>query len=74
MNVRQLELVLGLVGSTGSTTISFILPALFYLKLYPEDEFKGVRLLAKTLLVTGVLVMFVCLGVVIYHARVSAGH
>ena len=81
MEVTQLELVLGIIGSTGSTTISFILPAIFYLKLFRplgseratdgpevEEDFKGARLLAKALLVIGIVVMFVCLGVVIYHA------
>lgn len=74
MNVHQLELVLGIIGSTGSTTISFILPSLFFLKLFPEDEFKGSRNLAKALLVAGVMIMFVCLGVVIYHAQAGIGH
>ena len=72
MNVSQLEIVMGIIGSTGSTTISFILPAVFYLKLFPEDEWKGSRALARALLVLGILVMFVCLAVVIYHS--GTGH
>lgn len=84
MNVSQLELVLGIIGSTGSTTISFILPAIFYLKLFPEyvqgegpPDFGSQeagkrrnrrRSLAKALLVLGFVIMVVCLGVVVYHA------
>lgn len=35
LNVTQLDLVLGVCGSVSSTTISFILPALFYIELFP---------------------------------------
>ncbi|KAG9089407.1 hypothetical protein FRC07_012340, partial [Ceratobasidium sp. 392] len=35
--VDDLQLVLSFVGSTGSTTISFILPGLFYFKLFRND-------------------------------------
>ncbi|KDE05490.1 hypothetical protein MVLG_04178 [Microbotryum lychnidis-dioicae p1A1 Lamole] len=34
MFVSSLEVVLGFVGATGSTTISFILPAIFFLSLF----------------------------------------
>lgn len=68
INITQLELVLGIIGATGSTTISFILPALFYLKLFPAGEWRGSRMLARALLVAGIAVMIICLGVNIYHA------
>jgi amino acid permease len=68
LNVHQLELVLGIIGSTGSTTISFILPALFYLKLSPKSEFPGARGLAKALMSVGFVIMVVCLAINIYHA------
>ncbi|CAD6571679.1 MAG: hypothetical protein CYPHOPRED_004545 [Cyphobasidiales sp. Tagirdzhanova-0007] len=67
MNVTELALVMGIIGSTGSTTVSFILPSLFYLKLFPDNEWKGVRILARALFVMGFVIMFACLGVVIYH-------
>lgn len=38
VQVERLEIVLGFVGSTGSTTISYILPGLFFLKLFPEVD------------------------------------
>ncbi|KAJ4367811.1 hypothetical protein N0V86_009647 [Didymella sp. IMI 355093] len=38
MTVSSLSLVLAYVGSTGSTTISFILPGLFYFKISDPDS------------------------------------
>jgi len=38
VNVERLETVLGFVGSTGSTTISYILPGLFFRKLFPAEQ------------------------------------
>ena len=68
MNVDHLAIVLGFIGSTGSTTISFILPALFYLKLFPESEWRGARTCARILLCMGVVIMCVCLALNIYQA------
>ncbi|KAN0137005.1 Transmembrane amino acid transporter domain containing protein [Lactarius tabidus] len=39
--VDNLEMVLSFVGATGSTTISFILPGLFYWKLTKDDPSKN---------------------------------
>lgn len=68
INVSQLELVLGIIGSTGSVTISFLLPSLFYLKLFPESEWRGARTAARALLGVGVVIMIVCLIINIWHA------
>ena len=38
MTVSSLETVLAYVGSTGSTSISFILPGLFYYKISSPDS------------------------------------
>lgn len=38
MTVSSLEMVLAYVGSTGSTTISFILPGIFYYKISDPDS------------------------------------
>ncbi|BGP41308.1 hypothetical protein JCM10449v2_005285 [Rhodotorula kratochvilovae] len=70
MFVSSLEVVLGFVGATGSTTISFILPAVFFLSLFkdstdPRD--RRLRLGAMFLLAWGVLVMVVSLSLNIYH-------
>ncbi|WFD36071.1 hypothetical protein MCUN1_002942 [Malassezia cuniculi] len=54
--VRDLSLVLGVVGSFGSTAISFILPALLYTTLYPDKEELHYKA-AKVLGLWGVVVM-----------------
>ncbi|KAL0079858.1 transmembrane amino acid transporter protein-domain-containing protein [Phycomyces blakesleeanus] len=61
ITVSQLDLVLAFVGSTGSTTISFILPGLFYYKIHENDPWKAGKITAVCLAVYGILVMFVCL-------------
>lgn len=66
--------VLGFVGSTGSTTISFILPSLFYLRLFPSSPSSSdkrrrlMRFLAVALLIWGVLVFVVCLSLNVIEA------
>lgn len=44
MTVSSLSLVLAYVGSTGSTTISFILPGLFYYKISDPESAHHQRL------------------------------
>lgn len=38
MTVSNLRVVLGVVGATGSTTVSYILPGAIYIKLHPEQR------------------------------------
>ena len=45
MTVHSLEAVLAYVGSTGSTSISFILPGLFYYKISDPESPHRARLL-----------------------------
>jgi amino acid permease len=55
MAVHDLGLVLGLVGATGSTTISYILPGLFYTQYFEEWHFmKG---MAYAMVVMGAIMM-----------------
>ncbi|KAF1805251.1 transmembrane amino acid transporter protein-domain-containing protein [Mucor lusitanicus] len=61
ITISQLDLVLSFVGSTGSTTISFILPGFFYLKLFKQDGWNWKRCVALFLVVYGFLVMSICL-------------
>jgi amino acid permease len=61
ITISQLDLVLSFVGSTGSTTISFILPGLFYLKLFKQDGWDWKRCIALFLIIYGFMVMSVCL-------------
>eukprot|EP00956_Cyclotella_meneghiniana_P037295 scaffold136626_cov22-Cyclotella_meneghiniana.AAC.1 len=41
MIVDDLGIVLAIVGATGSTLVSYILPGLIYLKLHPDSSSKG---------------------------------
>lgn len=47
MTVSSLSVVLAYVGSTGSTSISFILPGLFYYKISSPDSPHHQRLLKE---------------------------
>lgn len=47
MTVSSLEAVLAYVGSTGSTSISFILPGLFYYKISSPDSLHHQRLMKE---------------------------
>lgn len=72
ITVTSLEHVLAFVGSTGSTSISFILPGLFgYLLIIPKDRKPTtLELLCRygglALCIWGVLVMIVCLSATIF--------
>ncbi|KAF8739060.1 Transmembrane amino acid transporter protein, partial [Rhizoctonia solani] len=61
--VDDLQLILSFVGSTGSTTISFILPGLFYFKLFRNDPGHSRVLLgtALALALYGALIFVFCL-------------
>ncbi|KAF8555998.1 vacuolar amino acid transporter 5 [Imleria badia] len=63
-NMDNLQLVLSFVGSTGSTTVSFILPGLFFWKLSKDDPSVS-RLLnrsALALAIYGCGIFVLCLG------------
>ncbi|EGW30485.1 uncharacterized protein SPAPADRAFT_63306 [Spathaspora passalidarum NRRL Y-27907] len=74
ITVTSLAHVLAFVGSTGSTSISFILPGLFgFLLIKPLGDATKLDTLEKfckygglALSIWGVLVMFVCLGATIF--------
>ncbi|CUA68877.1 Vacuolar amino acid transporter 5 [Schizosaccharomyces pombe 972h-] [Rhizoctonia solani] len=61
--VDDLQLILSFVGSTGSTTISFILPGLFYFKLFRNEPGHSRVLLgaALGLAAYGALIFVFCL-------------
>ncbi|KAH9839693.1 transmembrane amino acid transporter protein-domain-containing protein [Rhodofomes roseus] len=67
--VDDLQMVLSFVGSTGSTTISFILPGLFYWKLSHTDPTasKTLSRAALALAVYGMCVFVFCLSFNIYQ-------
>ncbi|KAK0217841.1 transmembrane amino acid transporter protein-domain-containing protein [Armillaria fumosa] len=66
--VDNLQMVLSFVGSTGSTTISFILPGLFYWKLTRNDpDVKTLNRLAFALMIYGSCIFVFCLAFNIYQ-------
>ncbi|KAH9975741.1 transmembrane amino acid transporter protein-domain-containing protein [Lactifluus volemus] len=76
--VDNLEMVLSFVGSTGSTTISFILPGLFYWKLTKDDPERNklLNLGALALACYGFLILVFCLSFNIYnvlHPAIKSG-
>lgn len=54
-NVTNLGKVMAMVGATGSSSVSYILPGLLYFKLHPRRHIK--RYLALLLLVAGLVIM-----------------
>ncbi|CUM62592.1 uncharacterized protein PRCAT00000144001 [Priceomyces carsonii] len=74
ISVTSLEHVLAFVGSTGSTSISFILPGLFgYLLIKPLNGSSSLNRLETfskygglMLAIWGLVVMFICLGATIF--------
>lgn len=66
--VNSLQLVLSFVGSTGSTTISFILPGILYYKMFRNDDSQSKRKLrlSLALAVYGATILVFCLSYNIY--------
>ncbi|KAI9168592.1 hypothetical protein H9P43_007965 [Blastocladiella emersonii ATCC 22665] len=68
MTVQSLDRVLAVVGATGSTTICYILPGLFYYKLYADRPWTWVKVGAVGMTGTGVVIMVCCLLMQAAHA------
>jgi amino acid permease len=62
LSVQSLDKVLAIVGATGSTTICYILPGLFYYRLYQHQPWNRTKLGAVGLVALGFIIMFGCLG------------
>jgi hypothetical protein len=61
LTVTSLDRILGVVGATGSTTICFILPAVFYTQLHANQPRTRTRIAAYCLGFAGVCIMVCCL-------------
>jgi amino acid permease len=61
LTVDDLGLLLGIVGSTGSTMVSFILPGFFYYILFKDEGPAWKRYLALFMGCAGLVIMPVCL-------------
>lgn len=71
--VDDLSIILGFVGSVGSTTISFILPGVLYASLFRDEPNSRLRKAAIALAAWGCLVLVVALSANILkliHAQV----
>ncbi|KZP01804.1 hypothetical protein CALVIDRAFT_474204 [Calocera viscosa TUFC12733] len=68
--VDDLQLVLSFVGSTGSTTISFILPGLLYFQLFrhDQDSSRTLKWGSLALSIYGTFILVFCLSFNIYKA------
>jgi amino acid permease len=64
-SVKDLGTILGLVGATGSTMVSYILPASIYIKLHGGSHFLGK--LARVQLFLGITIMPTALYFVIFR-------
>ncbi|KAM0750748.1 hypothetical protein T439DRAFT_348048 [Meredithblackwellia eburnea MCA 4105] len=70
MFVDDLSVVLGFVGATGSVSISFILPSVYFYTLFKDSESRSdqrYRKLAVALFFWGVGVMVISLGLQFWH-------
>eukprot|EP00928_Gymnodinium_smaydae_P013635 TRINITY_DN14962_c0_g4_i1.p1 TRINITY_DN14962_c0_g4~~TRINITY_DN14962_c0_g4_i1.p1 ORF type:complete len:568 (-),score=92.13 TRINITY_DN14962_c0_g4_i1:109-1713(-) len=62
VTMTDLGKILGIVGATGSTTVSYILPGLVYIRTFPDPHWK--RAMAKCQLLAGCIIMPTCLALV----------
>ncbi|KAJ2412020.1 hypothetical protein H4218_004794 [Coemansia sp. IMI 209128] len=62
MTVTSLDLVLSFVGSTGSTSISFILPGVFYYKMHQNTRWTRMKVVSVLIALYGLFVLVFCLG------------
>ena len=64
MSISDLGIILGIVGATGSTIVSYILPGAVYIKLHPYPHI--LRSLAYVQLILGVIIVPTALYFVIF--------
>lgn len=55
MIVDDLGVILALVGATGSTLVSYVLPGLIYIKIYPHDDVS--KMMARLQLGVGIIII-----------------
>jgi len=57
MVLEDLGVILSIVGATGSTTISYILPGIFYYYVFADDGWTKLRIVALSLFIFGCIVI-----------------
>ena len=63
MAVKSLGLMLAVVGATGSTTISYILPGYFYTSLF-ADKRDSTYMAARCMFIAGCIIIPCALGLI----------
>eukprot|EP01128_Nolandella_sp_AFSM9_P004258 TRINITY_DN1881_c0_g1_i1.p1 TRINITY_DN1881_c0_g1~~TRINITY_DN1881_c0_g1_i1.p1 ORF type:complete len:550 (+),score=85.01 TRINITY_DN1881_c0_g1_i1:116-1651(+) len=71
MVVTDLGLVFSLVGATGSTTIAYILPGLFYVRVNKGSPWYPKKIMAAALSIIGIVLMVVCVTFTIVNAALG---
>ena len=66
LTVKDLGLVLSIVGATGSTTVSYILPGLFYSKIFKDNGPKWKFYFSKIQFLLGLIIIPVCLTALLF--------
>jgi len=69
MVVDDLGTVLALVGATGSTLVSYVLPGLIYIKIYPHNDTS--KILAYIQLLLGIVITPLALYFILTNREVS---
>ena len=69
MAVDDLGIVLALVGATGSTLVSYVLPGLIYIKIYPHNDTS--KILAYIQLLLGIVIIPLALYFIVTNREVS---
>lgn len=62
VSVERLGVILSVVGATGSTMVSYILPGLIYIRCFPRWHLK--RYFAMAQLTAGLVIMPICLAMI----------
>ena len=66
LSVKDLGIMLSLVGATGSTIVSYILPGLCYYKMFSEDGPEWKRRMAFGQFVAGLFIIPICLTFIFF--------
>jgi len=69
MAVDDLGIVLALVGATGSTLVSYVLPGLIYIKIYPHNDTS--KILAYIQLLLGIVIIPLALYFIVTNREVN---
>lgn len=67
MIIDDLGVILALVGATGSTLVSYVLPGLIYVKVYPHNDLS--KMMAYIQLLLGIMIIPLALYFIVTNQR-----